>query len=152
MPKKGKKKTHKKRIEKIPVGQIRLDPYGEQLAQKYMKPYIDFMTAKLKGNEKEIDAALERIKALPMDKRYLFRILEALNWGFADFDASSVLLDLKTLPKDELEKLMVNGNLEFRVKQFCIFLCCLVGAENMEKIMTNAVSIARIPFQQRPGR
>ena len=65
----------------------------------------------------------------------------ALKWGFADFDDLSVDADKQTLTPEDFAKLM--DILKFRPMQFCMFLNSLVGAEEMQRIMVEAIKVAR---------
>lgn len=61
-----------------------------------MRPYIEFMAAIYSSkDEKASQIAAEKIKALPLEKRYIWRIVQALDWGFADFDSETVRIGSK---------------------------------------------------------
>ena len=84
---------------------------------------------------------LEEVAALPLEKRYIWRVASALKWGFADFDDVNVETDTATLGEKDLEK--VWDLLKFRRIQFCLFLKALVGADHMERMMVEAIAVAK---------
>ena len=61
--------------------------------------------------------------------------------GFADFDGVNVETDRATISQDDLEKVL--NLLQFRPIQFCLFLKALVGAEQMERMMVEAIAVAK---------
>ena len=75
----------------------------------------------------DVDPArqLEEVAALPLEKRYIWRVVSALKWGLADFDDLNVETDRATLDKKDLEK--VWDLLKLRPIQFCLLLKALVG-------------------------
>ena len=85
--------------------------------------------------------AVAEIGNLPLEQRYVWRVLSALKWGFADFDNVNVVIDRKTLGPEDRKK--VAELLPHRPVQFCMFLKALLGAEAMEQMMTQAISIAK---------
>jgi hypothetical protein len=68
---------------------------------------------------------------LALEQRYLWRVLSALRWRFADFDNVNVVIDRKTLRPEDRKK--VAELLQHRPVQFCIFLKALLGAEALEQ-------------------
>ena len=65
----------------------------------------------------------------------------ALKWGFADFDSTNVDADLQTLTPQDMAKVM--DPLKLRHVQFCIFLQALVGVEEMQRMMVEAIEVAK---------
>ena len=61
--------------------------------------------------------AISATKDLPLEERYLWRVLSALNRGFADFDNVNVVIDRKTLAPDD--RLKVAELVQNRLVQFC---------------------------------
>ena len=84
---------------------------------------------------------LDEVASLPLEKRYIWRVASALTWAFADFDDVNVETDRATISQDELEKVL--NRLNLRPTQFCLFLQALVGAEQMERTMVEAVAVAK---------
>jgi hypothetical protein len=68
-------------------------------------------------------------------------VASALKWGFADFDEVNVETDRATISQDDLEKVL--DLLKLRPVQFCLFLKALVGSEQMDRIMVEAVAVAK---------
>ncbi len=98
----------------------------------------------LKSREKASQIAGEKIKALPLEKRYIWRIVQALDWGFADFDSETVRIDLDLL--SDADRKEMDTKLEevqrTRLVQLCLFLQKLYGSENMKKLMEGVVEEA----------
>jgi hypothetical protein len=65
----------------------------------------------------------------------------ALKWGFADFDDVNLETDTATPGPKDLEK--VWELLKFRPIQFCLFLKSMVGADHMERMMVEAIAVAK---------
>ncbi len=42
--------------------------------------------------------------ALPLEKRYAWRVASALKWAFADFENLNVVADRRTLSQEDLNK------------------------------------------------
>ena len=72
---------------------------------------------------------------------HLWRVVSALKWGFADFDDLGVDADRQTLSPEDFGKVM--DLLKFRPMQFCIFLKTLLGPEEMQRMMVEAIKVAR---------
>jgi hypothetical protein len=87
-----------------------------------MEPYIRFAMAVMK--ETDPTSAVEAIRQLPLEKRYVWRVASALKWAFADCDDLSVGADKQTLTPEDFAKVI--ELLKFRPMQFCIFLEALV--------------------------
>jgi hypothetical protein len=104
-----------------------------------MEPYAQFLMAAMTG--KDTTAQLDTIRQLPLEKRYVWRVASALKWGFADFDTENVRADRVTVSPQEFAKLM--ELLQLRPIQFCMFLAELVGPEEMQQIMVQAIGVAK---------
>ena len=78
---------------------------------------------------------------MPLEKRYVWRVASALKWGFADFDDLSVDADRLTLSPEDFAKVM--GLVKLRPMQFCMFLKTLVGVEEMQRTMVEAIKVAK---------
>jgi hypothetical protein len=92
---------------------------------------------------REVDptAELEALRQLPLEKRYVWRVASALQWGFADFDSVNVDADRETLTPKDFAKVM--DLLKLYPLQFCIFLKSLVGPEEMQRMMVEATKVAK---------
>jgi hypothetical protein len=132
MPKSGR--------NEIPIRDIvREDGAHELATSENMQPYIRLALAVLQDADPTL--RLEEVAALPLEKRYIWRVASALKWGFADFEDVNVETDTATLGPKDLEK--VWDLLKFRQIQFCLFLTALVGAQHMERMMVEAIAIAK---------
>ena len=124
----------------IPISGLRQEDGASELATSPdMKPYLDYIMASMQGGD--VQRHLEALSQLPLDKRYVWRVASALKWAFADFDDVSVAADRDTLNPGDLTKVI--DLLRFRPIQFCMFLMALVGAEEMKRIMLNAIVTAQ---------
>ena len=72
---------------------------------------------------------------------YVWRVVSAMKWALADFDDLGISADRQTLGSDDLAKVM--DLLKLRPIQFCMFLAALVGAEQMERTLLQAISVAK---------
>ena len=92
---------------------------------------------------------MDEIAALPLEKRYVWRVVSALKWAFTDYDSLGIAADRETLsPEDRIK---VTGFLEFRPVQFCLFLKSLLGDGEMERMMTSAIAHAKQSATMRLG-
>ncbi len=78
---------------------------------------------------------------VPLEQRYVWRVLSALKWGFADFDSVNVAIDRKTLSPEDRKK--VAELIAHRPVKCCLLLKALIGDEAMEDMMTQAISVAK---------
>jgi hypothetical protein len=67
-----------------------------------------------------LDAALEIIRDLPLEKRYTWRVLSALKWAFADFEDEYISLDLPHIPEPMRSEM--TKELELRLEQLRMLL------------------------------
>ena len=127
-------------IEPIPIKDLRQEEGADELASSPdMEPYLNFAIALMQGADPAPE--LEAIRQLPVEKRYVWRVASALKWGFADFDNLGVDADRQTLSPEGFAKVM--ELLKLRPMQFCIFLKALVGLEEMQRLMVEAIKVAK---------
>ena len=127
-------------IKRAPTNQIRQEPGAHELASSPdMKAYLEFIKAVIQDHDPAPE--LEAIRQLPLEKRYIWRVASALKWGFADFDSVNVDADKRTLTQEDFDKVI--ELLKLRPMQFCIFLKTLVGAEEMQRMMIEAIGVAK---------
>ena len=127
-------------IERNPIHKLHQEEGAQELAESEdMEPYLDFAVALMQGNTPAPE--LEVLRQLPLEKRYVWRISSALKWGFADFDNLGVDADRQTLTPEDFAKVI--ELLKLRPMQFCIFLKALVGVEEMQRMMVEAIKVAR---------
>jgi hypothetical protein len=69
-----------------------------------MGPYVKLALAVM--GHKDVHRAVEEITALPLEKRYTWRVASALKWAFADFENLNVVADRRTLNQVDLDKLV----------------------------------------------
>ena len=120
--------------------EIRMEEGAQELLESpEAQLYIRLAIALESGHD--LKPALEEISRLPLEKRYLWRVVSALKWAFVDLDSASVVVDRRTLSRDDLRK--VAEVVKHRPLQFCLFLRALFGSENMERIMVQAIEQAK---------
>ncbi len=123
-------------IKQVPIGDLKVDPTAEDLMDSpAMEPYVNLAIAVM--GHKDVGPAVEAITALPLEKRYTWRVASALKWAFADFENLNVVADRRTLCQDDLDTLV--DLLRVRPIQFCLFLAALFGEERMEELMSSSV-------------
>lgn len=127
-------------IKRIPINKLHQEDGAQELAESAdMEPYLDFAMALMQGNGPT--AELEALRQLPLEKRYVWRVASALKWAFADFDDLSVDADKQTITAEDFSKVM--DLLKLRPMQFCLFLKALVGVAEMQRMMVQAITVAR---------
>ena len=123
-------------IKQVPIGDLKIDPTAEDLIDSPgMEPYVKLALAVM--GHKDVGPAIQEITALPLEKRYTWRVASALKWAFADFENLNVVADRRTLCQEDLDTLV--DLLRVRPIQFCMFLAALFGEEQMEKMMSSSV-------------
>jgi SEC-C motif len=80
--------------------------------------YREYFAAACSGRSTK--EAERRIAAMPEGNRYLTRILDSLDNGFADFDTETAMLDLPHMQNRKPEA--IKRYLEFRLRQFKMLL------------------------------
>jgi hypothetical protein len=139
-------------IEQVPITDLKIDPTAEDLVDSpAMEPYVKLALAVM--GHTDTGPALKAIIALPLEKRYTWRVASALKWAFADFENLNVVADRRTLSQEDLDTLV--DLLRIRPIQFCLFLAALFGEEGMEKMMSSAVEqvkTLRANRRKTPGR
>jgi hypothetical protein len=127
-------------IKRIPIKDLHQEEGAHELASSPdMKPYLEFIKAVMQDHEPSPE--LEAIRQLPLEKRYVWRIASALKWGLADCDDLSVKADKQTLTPEDFAKVM--ELLKLRPMQFAIVLKALVGDQEMERMMIEAIKVAK---------
>jgi hypothetical protein len=124
----------------VPIRELKFEEGAEELIDSaMMEPYVRLAEAVV--TQEGIREAIAEIAGLPLEERYLWRVLSALKWGFADFDNVNVAIDRKTLRPEDREKVV--DLIQHRPVQFCMFLKTLLGEEAMENMMTKAINVAK---------
>jgi hypothetical protein len=126
--------------KQIPVRDLKVDPTAEDLLDSAaMEPYLNLAVAMMGG--KDTGPAIEELAALPLEKRYVWRVASALKSAFVDFDSLTVEADRQTISAEDRQHLV--DLLKHRPLQFCIFLSTLLGQKNMELMMLSAIKNTR---------
>ena len=127
-------------IERIPIKNLHQEDGAHELATSPdMKPYLNFIKAVIQNHDPAPE--LDAIRRLPLEKRYVWRVASALKWGLADCDDLSVEADRQTLRPEDFKAVM--DLLKFRPMQLAIVLKALVGAEEMQRMMIEAIGMAK---------
>ena len=86
-----------KKSKNVPISEFSAeDGADDLLSSPEMHPYARLMMkGMVDGNT--VESELTEIAAMPLEKRYVWRIASALKWGFADFDDFTVAADRDTL-------------------------------------------------------
>jgi hypothetical protein len=126
--------------QRIPVRDLISEHGAKELAMSPdMEPYLKLIIAQIQGSDCVSELAM--IRSLPVEKRYVWRVAAALKRGLVDFDSRNVDADKKTLNPDDLAR--VTELLRYRPIQLCLFLKALLGAEEMQRMMMQAIGIAK---------
>jgi hypothetical protein len=92
---------------------------------------------------------LKELAALPLEKRYVWRVGSALKWAFADSETMNVEADRKTMSHEDKKRVL--DLLKHRPLQFCLFLSALLGQNQMEVLMISAIRNSRVVTAQSRG-
>jgi hypothetical protein len=126
--------------DSVPIRDLKTEEGADELADSAaMRPYVRLAEAVI--TQKGLKEAVAEIAELPLEQRYLWRVLSALKWGFADFDNVSVAIDRKALRPEDRERVV--ALIQHRPVQFCMLLKALLGDEAMEEMMTQAIKVAK---------
>lgn len=127
-------------IKRIPIQNlISENGADELLGSPEMEPYVKLAMAAIERSDPT--AELENLRQLPLEKRYVWRVALALKWAFADCETANVKADKETLSPEDLAKVV--ELLRLRPIQFCLFLKALVGVEEMQRMMVQAIATAK---------
>ena len=128
------------KISSVPISEIHSEEGAQDLVRsERMKPYLAFLKAQMSGEDTE--PYLAALAALPLEERYVWRVMSALKWAFCDLDTENAIADLHTLSEDDLKKVL--EPLSLRAIQFCLFVNALIGEDATERIMQHAVRCAK---------
>jgi hypothetical protein len=108
--------THKVSLDEIKVG-----PLAHELAtSEGTKPYLDCLIKAYSNDAAGLEAALQVVGDLPLERRYTWRVFSALKWAFADFEDEYVALDLPHIPEPTRSEM--TKELELRFQQLQMLL------------------------------
>jgi len=128
------------KISNFPISEIHSEDGAQELVRsETMKPYLALLKAQMSGQDTE--PYLAALAALPLEERYVWRVVSALKWAFCDLDTETAMADLHTLSETDLKKVV--EPLSLRAIQFCMFFNALLGEEPTERIMQHALRCSK---------
>lgn len=128
------------KINNLPINEIHSEDGAQELvSSEQMKPYFALMKAQMSGRDAE--PFLAALAALPLEERYVWRVISALKWAFCDLETENAIADFCTLSEED--RLSVVEPLSLRAIQFCLFVHSLLGKEATERIMQHALRCAK---------
>jgi hypothetical protein len=128
------------KIRRLPISEIHIEDGAQELVRsERMKPYLALLKAQIGGQDAE--PYLAALAALPLEERYVWRVVSALKWAFCDLDTESVHADRNTLSEADFKRAV--QPLTLRSIQYCLFLHALLGDDAMDRIMKHALQCAK---------
>jgi hypothetical protein len=128
------------KISRVPISELHSEDGSQELVcSEKMKPYLAILKAQMSGQDTE--PYLATLAALPLEERYVWRVVSALKWAFCDLDTETAIADLHTLSEVDLKKVV--EPLSLRAIQFCMFVNALLGEDATERIMQHALRCAK---------
>jgi hypothetical protein len=125
----------------IPVSSLVPDPEGAgMLEAPGMQVYDRIIMAAMESSDfpdARLSTALRELSAVPVQDRYVSRVVAALGFAFGDFDSACIKLDLDTLPFSETDRL--EGLMEQRSIQFWILMRTFFGSERAKALISAAL-------------
>ena len=127
---------------KIPLKKIKAEEGSQELVDSAkMRPYLALLKASYQNDNAGVAKAVDDLKNLKVEDRYLWRVASALKWAFADFDSETVGADMSTIETDDDRK-RLSELFAVRPTQFCLLMKAILGKERMWAVMTGAVEYA----------
>jgi hypothetical protein len=128
------------KISGVPISEIHSEEGAQELVRsERMKPYLALLKAQIGGQDTE--PFLTALAALPLEERYVWRVISALKWAFCDLETENAIADFRTLSEED--RVRVAEPLTLRATQFCLFINALIGEDATERIMQHAVRCAK---------
>jgi hypothetical protein len=128
------------KISGVPISEIHSEEGAQELVRsERMKPYLALLKAQIGGQDTE--PFLTALAALPLEERYVWRVISALKWAFCDLETENAIADFRTLSEED--RVRVAEPLTLRATQFCLFVNALIGEDATERIMQHAVRCAK---------
>jgi hypothetical protein len=128
------------KISGVPISEIHSEEGAQELVRsERMKPYLALLKAQIGGQDTE--PFLTALAALPLEERYVWRVISALKWAFCDLETENAIADFRTLSAEDRVK--VAEPLTLRATQFCLFVNALLGEDATERIMQHALRCAK---------
>jgi len=129
----------------VPLGNREMEEGAKKLLNfgllrsELMRPYLDVGEAIME--DQDASNAMAEIEERPLEKRYVWHVASALRRGFASFDSLAVEIDRDTLSQEDRQKVV--ELFKHRPIQFCIFLRALLGADEMQRMMLQAIKVGK---------
>ena len=128
------------KISSLPISEIHYEDGARELVRsEKMEPYLALLKAQMSGQDTE--PYLAALAALPLEERYVWRVISALKWAFCDLDTENAIADVRTLSEEALKKVV--EPLSLRAIQLCLFVNALIGEDATERIMQHALRCAK---------
>jgi hypothetical protein len=128
------------KITNLPTNEVKSENGAQDLVRsERMKPYLALLKAQIGGQDTE--PFLTALAALPLEERYVWRVISALKWAFCDLETENAIADFRTLSEED--RVRVAEPLTLRATQFCLFVNALIGEDATERIMQHAVKCAK---------
>jgi hypothetical protein len=125
----------------LPLSTIHPDPEGAGLLNApEMKIYDRIIMWVMQDRASEVAAALRELEGVPVEQRYVSRVIGALAFAFGDFDSTCIKFDLLTLPSKDRDSM--DEILEVRAAQFCLLAREFFGVERMKTILLRVIDHA----------
>jgi hypothetical protein len=126
--------------QSIPISALHQEAGAQDLVRsEKMRPYLELLKAHIGGQDTA--PYLAGLAELPLEERYVWRVISALKWAFCDLETENVHADLETLSEDDLK--LVAEPIAMRAIQFSLFAKALLGQEAAEQIMLRAIRILK---------
>ena len=101
-------------MRNISLKGIKVDALAHELAtSEGTRPYLDCLIREYRNNGARLEAAIQAVRDLPLEKRYTWRVFSALKWAFADFEDEYVALDLPHIPEPTRSEMTKELELRF---------------------------------------
>jgi hypothetical protein len=124
----------------ISIANIKVEDGAQELVRSQkMRPYLALLEAQMSGQDTAPFVAA--LATMPLEDRYVWRVMSALKWAFCDLETESVIADLRTLSEEDTEKVM--DRLRLRTLQFCIFVCTMLGQNAGEQLILQELRSAK---------
>ena len=130
----------------LPASSIQPDPQGSGLLDAPQMEIYDRIIMAAMQDSSDLSAAIRKLSAVPVEERYISRVIAALDFAFGDFDSACIKLDVDTLPMGEIDRL--GKILETRSAQFCILMREFFGPDYMRILMSAAMEHATVPAEE----
>jgi len=128
------------KITNLPTNEVKSENGAQDLVlSERMKPYLALLKAQIGGQDTE--PFLTALAALPLEERYVWRVISALKWAFCDLETENAIADFHTLSEED--RVRVAEPLTLRATQFCLFVNALLGENATERMMKHALRCAK---------